>query len=441
MAGSGAKQWIAVTVAGLALWFGPNLPRVQAAGFQYAADYLNRQQADLTGGVVHQLFVMPATGLSGSANSLELTWPDSPDGTWCRVTAGDLTVQPLTNPAGSNESATPMPGPLSASCLPGGVGSGDTIVISGVGPLTAGTKYGLAVADGPLGRLGTPPPAQGLRATLTSRSGPTAIDTIGFFLSTLSNDQFVVSAVVTAAPPPGSGNPSVEFRGLSAPSGQVTVRRDDVVMESVPSDTQATFALVLVNQPTGPHLFVVSGTDRHGRPLAPVTFALNLTPGSTTVISGVFLVPSIGLDRAAVNSGQSVTVFGATAPNSAVTVNVGSDRTQRYTVTADAAGQWSKILDTKNLAAGTYTVKARAAVNGIVSADSAAVSFSVSPAAPAAVYSPADISQDQRVDIVDLSILLFYWNQRHPANPRADLNRDGVVDIIDFSIMLYAWTG
>lgn len=55
----------------------------------------------------------------------------------------------------------------------------------------------------------------------------------------------------------------------------------------------------------------------------------------------------------------------------------------------------------------------------------------------------ADFNGDGRVDIVDLSIMLYYFGENTKTNPAAtkfDLNGDGKVDIIDISILLYYWT-
>ncbi|MGB9847627.1 MAG: hypothetical protein ACPLKV_00160 [Minisyncoccia bacterium] len=66
------------------------------------------------------------------------------------------------------------------------------------------------------------------------------------------------------------------------------------------------------------------------------------------------------------------------------------------------------------------------------------------PTVPPEIYlrkkSP-DFNKDKHIDIVDLSIFLYYW-----GNPTADfywqdLNDDGVLDIVDLSIILYYWTG
>ena len=52
-----------------------------------------------------------------------------------------------------------------------------------------------------------------------------------------------------------------------------------------------------------------------------------------------------------------------------------------------------------------------------------------------------DINADGKINIVDFSIMLYFWNQHNPKNPCADINQDGVVNLIDFSIMLFWWTG
>lgn len=52
---------------------------------------------------------------------------------------------------------------------------------------------------------------------------------------------------------------------------------------------------------------------------------------------------------------------------------------------------------------------------------------------------PADLNCDERVNLTDLSILLYYWEQRVTHN-RADINKDGIVNLIDLSVMYYWWT-
>lgn len=51
----------------------------------------------------------------------------------------------------------------------------------------------------------------------------------------------------------------------------------------------------------------------------------------------------------------------------------------------------------------------------------------------------ADLNCDKRVNLIDLSILLYNWG-KPKNNQRADINKDGTVNLIDFSILLYWWT-
>ena len=69
--------------------------------------------------------------------------------------------------------------------------------------------------------------------------------------------------------------------------------------------------------------------------------------------------------------------------------------------------------------------------------------------APAAVIIPvipslscngADFNADNKVNSVDFSILLAFWQKQPPfRNPCVDINKDNRVNSIDFSILLYQW--
>lgn len=57
------------------------------------------------------------------------------------------------------------------------------------------------------------------------------------------------------------------------------------------------------------------------------------------------------------------------------------------------------------------------------------------------VVQQVDFSGDCWVDIVDLSILLYYYEQTGPTVSRFDLNDNNAVDFPDISIMMFYWTG
>lgn len=249
-----------------------------------------------------------------------------------------------------------------------------------------------------------------------------------------------ISAVV-ADTTPAANNPSVEFHGLAAPNAVVTVLRGGTTVASVTAGSDATFVLTLADQPVGQQTYDVRARDATNADLAPVTFALNLTAGTNTIISGVFLGPSIALDKTAVKLGQFLTVSGSTAPSSAVTLTVNSVRATSFTVATDAQGRWSKLVNSQEIGVGTHTATARALLGGSqISAQSATVTFAVNPLEQCDGKKTADLNCDGAVNLTDFSILLYFWQQTTPSNGRADVNGDHRVDVVDFSIMLYQWT-
>ncbi len=56
-------------------------------------------------------------------------------------------------------------------------------------------------------------------------------------------------------------------------------------------------------------------------------------------------------------------------------------------------------------------------------------------------YQVVDFNGDNRIDIVDLSILLYYYHKNDMLALRHDLNHDKIVDFPDVSILMFYWTG
>ena len=52
-----------------------------------------------------------------------------------------------------------------------------------------------------------------------------------------------------------------------------------------------------------------------------------------------------------------------------------------------------------------------------------------------------DLNSDTRCNIIDLSIMLFYYDRTGAAISRYDLNGNGRIDFPDISIIMYYWTG
>lgn len=172
-----------------------------AATLTTLRNYLNRQQAGVATGIQHEIFFTETSGKAGTDNEVRIIFPDGDDTEWCR-TAGSLTLTAITDPTGATESATGLLGTLSGTCAQGsGSGSAesnsDRLLITGVGALSAATKYGVRVT-GNTAVLGTATPAaNNVKVVVkTYEDSGTEEDTGTLALSLISDDQVLVTATV-----------------------------------------------------------------------------------------------------------------------------------------------------------------------------------------------------------------------------------------------------
>jgi len=250
-----------------------------------------------------------------------------------------------------------------------------------------------------------------------------------------------VSATVPSPTPPEPPPTAVIFKGITYPQSTVTVRKDGVTAAQVSADSQARFEISVGSLAAGTYTFGVFAADVLGRQSPTSSFTVTLTLGTTVTISRIFLGPTIVADRTSLTLGETVTVFGATSPSSTVHIYVASGTEKEYTTTAGTDGLWAKQLFANDLQTGTHTARSKAEDSGgMISEFSNSVIFTVA-GNPTESFNKSDLNLDGEVNIVDFSILLFYWGRQNATHPRVDINKDGVVNIVDFSIMLYYWTG
>lgn len=271
------------------------------------------------------------------------------------------------------------------------------------------------------------------------------------FVSAQVANQVQVTATVASQPPIEEPDTIVAFQGIAYPNSTITLSQDGAVRSVISTTAQAAFEVSLIVDP-GTYTFSIVGLDENGVEGRTSNFTMTLTSGTTTTISGIFLGPTISADQESITTGETVTLNGTTAPNSEVNVTLTSPvfgaaaEDQHIAVniaSADTNGRWLQLYNANDLVTGTHEAKAQAIepIDGNISEFSNSVFFDVDVLDPCSGSLPGDINCDGFVDLVDFSILIFYWNTSNPANPRADINSDGIVDLTDFSIMLFYWTG
>jgi hypothetical protein len=264
----------------------------------------------------------------------------------------------------------------------------------------------------------------------------------------------VVPSGTTVVTPPGGGGGgggggatvsggAVEVSGMAYPNTKVTLIKDGSIVSTTVADPGATFRMNASNLPAGSYVFGVYAEDTNGFKSPTYSFPVTVTTDVTVTIDNIFLAPTIGVDSSQVKQGDPIGIFGTTAPNAEVTLHVHSLQDFTNKVTASSVGKWFKQFDTSVLELGSHITYSRSARNDQITDQSNTVSFTVGDTTIKndQKYKRSDLNNDGKVNIIDFSMLLYYWRKKPPTTSKADIDKSGIVDIKDLSIMLYDWTG
>ena len=261
-----------------------------------------------------------------------------------------------------------------------------------------------------------------------------------------------VSAVIVdpSAPVPPSGGggaitptgfATVVFKGKAYPGSYVTILRSGAVATTLRADPTADFEAILTGLPAGIWTFGLWSEDKEGRKSLTLSFPAAITAGTITTFSGLFLPPTIDLGTTVLVKGDTLNIFGYTYPESEVNVFIHSETEIVKKVKADDEGGWFFALDTNIIEEGDHSTRSKAvSPDSEISIFSQSLKFKVLKEGEERACQGADLNFDGKVNLIDFSILLYFWEQSDPSNIRADINSDRSVDLIDFSIMMYWWT-
>lgn len=244
-------------------------------------------------------------------------------------------------------------------------------------------------------------------------------------------------------------NPTrVIIEGKGYPRSNVNILKDGEVIGVVAANGNADFRFEITNITPGATTFGFWAEDRTGLRSIAFTTTFNVTERAVTTVSGVFLPPTIEIDKRSVNRGETVTVSGHTVPVATVLTHFNSEEEVIETVESDGAGEWELEFDTTPLeneefhtAKAMFEVETPGLAGEVKSGFSQALSFYVGDKEFEGGPN-ADLNRDGRVNLVDFSILLFWWDtDGGDSDPPADINQDDRVSLTDFSILLFQWTG
>ena len=236
----------------------------------------------------------------------------------------------------------------------------------------------------------------------------------------------------------------VIFTGRAYPKSTVTLLKDAQIVATTIAGEDAQFSLTLANITSGSYIFSLYSEDKYGNRSTLLTFPLSVTSGVTTNVTGIFISPTIDVDKSEAKKGEVIKIFGQSIPNSDVIVIINSDEEIYGKTQADKIGAYLYNLDTLEIEMGDHLAKSRATLEEEISPLSKAVSFKVGIKTVLkeliAKIVKADLNDDKKVNLIDFSVAA-YWYKRLSPPQNVDLNKDGKVDLVDFSIMAYYWTG
>ncbi len=239
----------------------------------------------------------------------------------------------------------------------------------------------------------------------------------------------------------------VNFSGRAYPASEVTLLKDGQIVVISTAGPDANFSMSLSGLSAGNYNFLIYSEDKKGRRSSLFSFPTYIAYGATTNISGIFLAPTIAVDKSEVKYGDNLTILGQSVPDATVTININSEQELFRYITTDEDGAYLYNFDTSLLVKGDHLVRAKSLADSEISPYGRSLGFIVGErnvlakeSSSGLITGKGDFNSDDKINLIDFSIAA-YWYKRPAPPSHVDLNSDNKVDLIDFSIMAYHWTG
>lgn len=264
-----------------------------------------------------------------------------------------------------------------------------------------------------------------------------------------------IKTIGPPSPPPGGGgggympvNSQAIFTGYAYPYSKVVLLKDGNVAAAVSAGPDARFSINLDNLASGNYNFGIYSEDQNGLRSRTLNFVVTITSGVTTSVTGIYLPPTINLDKSEVKKGDIINILGQTLPEAEVSLVIHSPAEIVKKTQSDKSGVFTYKFNTLEIDYGEHQTKARSFKNDNYTEFSNEISFKVgNKSIFRNLKAPAkgDVNNDGRVNLVDFSVLAYWWKKPLTdwvkTNIDSKLFPDGKIDLKDFSILAYYWTG
>ena len=235
----------------------------------------------------------------------------------------------------------------------------------------------------------------------------------------------------------------VNFSGRAYPGSTITLLKDAQIVAATIAGPDSKFQISLTNLSAGSYIFSLYSKDEENLRSSLLTFSISVTEGVTIDISGIFIAPTINIDKSEVRRGENLAIFGQSVSQGEVTIIISSEQDFFGKTQTDENGIYLYNFDTTPLEMGQHFTKSKVALGEEVSSFSKSVGFVVGTKTiikDELENLKGDLNNDDRVNLIDFSIAA-YWYKRPSPPSSVDLNNNGKIDLADFSIIAFYWTG
>lgn len=238
------------------------------------------------------------------------------------------------------------------------------------------------------------------------------------------------------------GDTIINIIGRAYPSRTINFLLDTEPVGSVRSDGTGSFEFATPASP-GTATLGIWATDSTGNRSITLNNTFDVTQGAVTNLNGIVLPPTLAVANQNIDPGAQITVTGESVPGSTVELHF-DDSEIVETTTAESDGSWSVVFDTARLTIAEHILRARTVLGNppLTTRSSFSTSLQLFVGVDGQPTTPSDLNRDGFVNLVDFSILIFWWQTNGgDSDPPADINQNGSVALEDFSILLFNWTG
>lgn len=238
------------------------------------------------------------------------------------------------------------------------------------------------------------------------------------------------------------GDTIINVIGRAYPSQTITFLLDTQNVGTVRSDGDGDFEFAIDASP-GTATLGIWANDSSGNRSITLNNTFDVTQGAITNLNGLILPPTVRVDSQDIDPGDVIDIEGESVPNATVEVHFNDSEIVEETTSA-ADGGWSITFDTGRLSVDEHSIRARNVVGTppLENESTFSASLQLFVGVDGQVTTPSDLNRDGLVNLIDFSILIFWWGTDGlDSDPPADINQNGNVGLEDFSILLFNWTG